>query len=57
MRSALVLILLSALLGGCGQKGPLFIPDDNTAPATTPASMSAAAQAAEVKTQAEADQS
>ena len=30
MRSALFLILLGALLCGCGQKGPLFIPSDST---------------------------
>lgn len=36
MRSVLFLILLGTLLCGCGQKGPLFIPSDDT-PAGGPA--------------------
>ena len=40
MRASLFLVLLCALLNGCGQKGPLFIPDDSSAPA--PASAPAA---------------
>ncbi|HET8709829.1 MAG TPA: lipoprotein [Spongiibacteraceae bacterium] len=35
MRTALVAAVLCALLCGCGQKGPLFIPDDNSAPPST----------------------
>ncbi len=29
MRTALLAATLCALLSGCGQKGPLFIPDDH----------------------------
>lgn len=34
MRIALIATAFCALLCGCGQKGPLFIPEDNTAPAS-----------------------
>lgn len=34
MRIALIAATLCVLLCGCGQKGPLFIPDDQTAPAS-----------------------
>lgn len=37
MRTALLVTALYALLSGCGQKGPLFIPNDSTAPAPTSA--------------------
>lgn len=32
MRCALLAALLCTLLSACGQKGPLFIPNDNDAP-------------------------
>lgn len=34
MRPALIIALLCALLCACGQKGPLFIPNDNTPPSS-----------------------
>jgi predicted small lipoprotein YifL len=35
MRFALLAALLCTLLCACGQKGPLFIPNDNDAPASS----------------------
>jgi predicted small lipoprotein YifL len=34
---ALLLLCATALLAGCGQKGPLYLPDKNTRVITTPA--------------------
>jgi predicted small lipoprotein YifL len=30
-------VLLAAVLAGCGQKGPLYVPDDSTPVLVTPA--------------------
>ncbi|MET0282680.1 MAG: lipoprotein [Steroidobacteraceae bacterium] len=53
MRRAATLLLSAALLTGCGQKGPLFIPDKTgeavgtVTPAAAPASSPVDADAAE----------
>jgi predicted small lipoprotein YifL len=38
----LLLLCATALLAGCGQKGPLYLPDKNTRVITTPATPPAA---------------
>ncbi len=37
MRNPWLPLLMTSLLAGCGQKGPLFLPDKNPAVVTTPA--------------------
>jgi predicted small lipoprotein YifL len=34
LRPIVVLLLLTLLLAGCGRKGPLYLPEDGTPPAT-----------------------
>jgi len=47
VRAAATLALATALaLGGCGQKGPLVLPDKNTKVVTRPAAAAPAAPAA-----------
>ena len=42
MSVRLLLLGATALLAGCGQKGPLYLPDKNTRVITTPATPPAA---------------
>jgi len=42
MRVALAALVFLAALGGCGQKGPLYLPDKNAAVVTRPAAPAAA---------------
>jgi predicted small lipoprotein YifL len=45
MRRLLTMTLLACLLGACGQKGPLYLPDKNGSVVTTPAASPPPAQA------------
>ena len=50
MKPAHALVLAALLLGGCGQKGPLYLPDKNAAVVTPPAPPAAPPGASPVTT-------
>ena len=57
MRNPWLPLVVTSLLAGCGQKGPLFLPDKNPAAVTTPAQPVATPAAAPAKKPADEDAS
>ena len=56
MRNPWLPLLMTPLLAGCGQKGPLFLPDKNPAAVTTPAQPVATPAAAPAAAKKSADE-
>lgn len=57
MRNPWLPLVVASLLAGCGQKGPLFLPDKNPAAVTTPAQPGVSPAAAPAKKPADEDAS